>query len=162
MESGGATDMKVVKSPPRLLPGILGSEIGDSLNPDLYAFYTANPYNFGHLGASAFGVIESLYYDEDLTDEQVESMIYAAAWHSPVWGVHIAHKLGAFAGYTGGFGYYRSLSMFPRIASGIIVPQAIHYGMKLWLGETDTTGAIHGYDVTREQRIKQYSGYKIR
>ena len=41
-------------------------------------------------------------------------------------------------------------------------PVAVHYGMKYWLGETDTTGAIHGYDVTREQRIQQYSGYKIR
>ena len=155
--SGGDIDILIVRNPPRLLPDILGREIGDSLNPDIYAFYQANPFNFGHLGASALGVSESLYYDEDLTDEQVESLLYAAAWHAPVWGVHIAHKLGAFAGHTGGFGYYRSLGMFPRLAGGIIIPQAIHYGMKLWLGRTDQSGVIHGHDVTRSQRIQQYS-----
>jgi hypothetical protein len=44
-----------------------------------------------------------------------------------------------------------------RAAAPVLWPLAVHYGLKLWLGEGDYSGAIHGYDVTREQRIEQYS-----
>ncbi len=57
-----------------------------------------------------------------------------------------------------GLGPARGLIL--RAAAPVVVPAAIHYGLKYWLGETDQSGAIHGYDVTREQRIEQYSGYQ--
>ncbi len=46
-----------------------------------------------------------------------------------------------------------------RATAPVLWPVAVGYGLKLWLGEGDYSGAIHGYDVTREQRIQQYSGY---
>ena len=46
-----------------------------------------------------------------------------------------------------------------RATYPVWAPVAFHYGMKYWLGATDRSNVIHGYDVTREQRIQQYSGY---
>lgn len=60
-----------------------------------------------------------MYYGDQLSDDQIQSLIYAGFWHAPVWAVHIAHRLGAFPSHTGGFGYYRSLAMFPMLGLGL-------------------------------------------
>ncbi len=86
-------------------------------DPDALAFLEANPYNLRHLASSLYGVADTAYYGKDMTDEQIDSLIYAGFWHAPPWGVHMAHKLGAFSTHTGGFGYYRSLSMFPALGA---------------------------------------------
>ena len=54
-----------------------------------------------------------------------------------------------------GMGPARGLIL--RATVPLWAPVLVHYGLKTWLGETDRSGAIHGYDVTREQRIAQYT-----
>ncbi len=66
---------------------------------------------------SIYGATDTLYHGKSLTTDQKEGLLYATLWHLPVWAAHIAHRFGAFgtAGYSGGFGYYRSLEMFPGL-----------------------------------------------
>ena len=92
---------------------------GDILEPDPIAFLEANPYNIRHIIQSIGGAAATMYYGQSLSDDQVEGLIYAGLWHAPVWGIHIAHKLGAFAGHTGGFGYYKTLAMFPMLSTAL-------------------------------------------
>lgn len=81
---------------------------------------SANPYNIRHHVESLFGAYSTLYYGDELSDDQIEGLIYAGLWHAPVWGVHIAHRLGiAFPGHIGGFGFYKSLAMFPALGAGL-------------------------------------------
>lgn len=147
MESGGDTDMRVAKNPLKLLPGILGSEIGDrvaTVRPDPIEFYKANPFNIPHLVDSAYRAAYALYYDDDLSDEDYTALVYAGLWHAPVWAAHIAHKMGAFAGYTGGFGYYRSLSMLPMGGLALAATTSAQYQSRVWKEIGDPmTGAVH-------------------
>ena len=114
------------------------------VRPDPIEFFKANPFNVPHLTYSAHGAAHAAYYDEDLSDEDYEALIYAGLWHAPVWAIHIAHKLGAFAGYSGGFGYYRSLSMFPVLGVGLAAVSSAQYQSDVWnyIGDPKT-GATH-------------------
>ncbi len=114
------------------------------VRPDPIEFFKANPYNIPHLTDSAYRAAYAAYYDDDLSDEDYTALVYAGLWHTPVWGAHIAHKLGAFAGHTGGFGYYRSLSMFPVAGLVLTAVTSAQYQARVWdeIGDP-MTGAMH-------------------
>lgn len=89
------------------------------MEPDLLAFFEANPYNIRHIIQSIGGSAATVYYGRELSEDQVEGLIYAGFWHAPVWGIHIAHRFGAFATHTGGFGYYKTLALFPALSTAL-------------------------------------------
>jgi hypothetical protein len=92
-------------------------DITEDLLLDPVRFLEGNPYNARHHAVSAYGVANTIYYGKDLNEEQLDSLIYAGLWHAPAWGIHVAHKMGAFASHSGGFGYYRSMAMFPTLGA---------------------------------------------
>ena len=90
-------------------------DITEDLLLDPVGFLEANPYNARHHAVSAYGVANTIYYGKDLSDDQIENLIFAGLWHAPAWGIHIAARMGAFGGLSHGHGYYRSLAMFPTL-----------------------------------------------
>ena len=87
------------------------------MEPDPVAFLESNPYNIRHHFMSIYGAADVLYHGRELTGEQREGLFYATLWHTPVWAAHIAHRFGVLgtAGHVGGFGYFKSLEMFPGL-----------------------------------------------
>jgi hypothetical protein len=118
-------------------------DITEDLLLDPVGFLEANPYNARHHLVSAYGVTNTIYYGKDLSDDQIENMIYAGLWHAPAWGVHIAHRMGAFAAHTGGFGYYRSLAMFPVLGALL---GYYTFGREVMAAPTRTIGYTAGDD----------------
>jgi hypothetical protein len=89
------------------------------MEPDAVEFLRANPFNIRHLLGSVYGAADTLYHGRALSQEEKEGLLYAAFWHTPVWAIHIAHKFGAFKSHTGGFGYYKTLGLFPAAVAGL-------------------------------------------
>ena len=114
------------------------------VRPDPIEFFKANPFNIPHLTDSIYRAAYALYYDDDISDEDYTALVYAGLWHAPPWAAHIAHRLGAFAGHTGGFGYYRSLSMFPALGLALSAVTSAQYQSRVWKHIGDSkTGSTH-------------------
>ena len=114
------------------------------VRPDPIEFFKANPFNIPHLTESLYRAAYAAYYDDDITDEDYTALVYAGLWHTPAWGAHLAHKMGAFAGHRGGFGYYRSLSMFPAAGLALTAVTSAQYQSDVWKHIGDPkTGATH-------------------
>ncbi len=82
-------------------------------------FVIHNPYNFRAHAMSFYDLVDSINNDNYLSDQQKDMIMVSILWHLPPVAVHTAMRLGFLPAVSGGFGYYKSLSMFPMLAMAL-------------------------------------------
>ncbi len=81
----------------------------------LGTFLVHNPYNIRAHFSGLYGVVESVRDDDYLSQEQKDAIYATLYWHVPPTLAHIGVRMGLIPAVSGGFGYYKSLSMFPML-----------------------------------------------
>ena len=85
----------------------------------LGTFVVHNPYNFRAHISGLYGIAESIENDDYLNQQQRDAIYATLYWHLPPTMAHIGVRMGLIAPVSGGFGYYKSLSLFPTLALGV-------------------------------------------
>ena len=86
----------------------------------LYTVLVHNPYNVkAHLTGIA-GVVEAVVEDEYLDRDQEMALWATLYWHIPPTMAHIGVRMGLIPAVSGGFGYFKTLSTMPKIATGVL------------------------------------------
>jgi len=94
-------------------------EVDEALDM-LAIVFKHNPYNVkAHLTGIA-GVVEAYVEDEYLDKDQEMALWATIYWHIPPTMAHIGVRLGLIPAVSGGFGYWKSLSTVPKVASGVL------------------------------------------
>ncbi len=126
------------------------------------------------MGMVSAGLPEAYHISEAIYDRDTEALAYHlkvagtvhGTWYTGyrlvmLWDLyrHGGKNIMNFHKAMQGVNALRGITL--SAVSSLVVFTGVHYGLKYWLGETDQSSVIHGYDVTREQRIQQYSGYQF-
>ncbi len=82
-----------------------------------------NPYNFRAHVAGLYGLVQSVENDDYLTQQQKDAIYATLYWHIPPTMAHIGVRVGLIPAVSGGFGYYKSLSMFPAASLALAYQQ---------------------------------------
>ncbi len=85
----------------------------------LGTFLVHNPYNIRAHISGLYGVIESVENDDYLDQDQKDAIYATLYWHIPPAMAHAAVRMGLVAPVSGGFGYFKSLSLFPMLSLAI-------------------------------------------
>jgi hypothetical protein len=80
-------------------------------------FFEHNPYNFRVHLEGLYNWADILVGDREMSIEDQEVLFDTVAWHIPPFMAHVGAKLGLWA--NPGFGYYKTLSLFPAATAAL-------------------------------------------
>ena len=81
----------------------------------LGTFLVHNPYNIRAHISGLYDLVESYESSKDLTQRQKDNLYATLYWHIPPTMAHIGVRMGLIPAVTGGFGYFKPLTIFPML-----------------------------------------------